>query len=83
MNIERVTLGVVGDCDVGKTCLVTSYTSNYVCREYRPTVLDMHWTILRVDDVIVDLRVWDNSGSVSILYSPVMSFHIKVFIGFV
>ena len=63
-NVQRVTLGVVGDSCVGKTLLCLSYTANYVLKDYMPTVLDHHWTLLKHDDFIVDLQIWDHSGSV-------------------
>ncbi|WAR04773.1 RAC2-like protein [Mya arenaria] len=64
MEVERVTLGVVGDAGVGKTTLVVSFTANYVCQEYRPTALDAFSTIVRLNDaLVVDLRIWDNAGS--------------------
>lgn len=63
--MESVTVGVVGDSFVGKTVLCTSFTENYVYKEYKPTVLNSFWTNLIVDGHVIDLRVWDNSGSVS------------------
>ncbi|KAH3701167.1 ras-related C3 botulinum toxin substrate 1-like [Dreissena polymorpha] len=62
-QVKKVTVGVVGDSGVGKTLLCLSFTSNYKLTDYRPTVLDHHLTSLKHDDLIVDLHVWDNSGS--------------------
>lgn len=61
--MERVTLGIVGDPYVGKTLLCVSYTANYVYKDYKPTVLNCHWTNVVVDGHVIDLRIWDNSGS--------------------
>ncbi|XP_053408261.1 cdc42 homolog [Mercenaria mercenaria] len=61
--MERVTLGVVGDPFVGKTLLCVSYTANYVYKDYKPTVLNHHWTNVVVKDHVVDLTIWDTSGS--------------------
>ena len=66
--MDSVTIGVVGDEFVGKTLLCTSYTENYVYKEYNPTVLNCHWTNVIVDGHVIDLRIWDNSGSVSMTY---------------
>lgn len=61
--MERVTLGIVGDPFVGKTLLCVSYTANYVYKEYKPTVLNHHWTNVIVDSHVIDLMIWDTSGS--------------------
>ena len=65
LKLEAVTLGVVGDPFVGKTLLCVSYTANYVYKDYRPTVLNHHWTNLIVNDHVIDLTLWDTPGSVS------------------
>ncbi|XP_052254812.1 cell division control protein 42 homolog isoform X2 [Dreissena polymorpha] len=62
-TVKQVTVGVVGDSGVGKTLLCMSYTANHVLKDYKPTVLNHHWTLLKHDDLIVDLQIWDNSGS--------------------
>ncbi|XP_052254814.1 ras-related protein ced-10-like isoform X4 [Dreissena polymorpha] len=62
-TVKQVTVGVVGDSGVGKTLLCLSYTANHVLKDYKPTVLNHHWTLLKHDDLIVDLQIWDNSGS--------------------
>lgn len=61
--MERVTLGVVGDPFVGKTMLCVSYTANYVFKEHKPTILNCYWTNLMVDKRVIDLQLWDPSGS--------------------
>lgn len=87
--MERVTLGIVGDPFVGKTLLCVSYTANYVYKDYKPTVLNHHWTNVIVDSHVVDLIIWDLPGSVSVIYSynlyihnylkNVLKFYIRVF----
>ncbi|KAL4229315.1 hypothetical protein ACF0H5_012357 [Mactra antiquata] len=62
-RMERVTLGIVGDPYVGKTMLSVSYTSNYVFKEYKPTVLNCYSTTLEQEGHVIDLLIWDNSGS--------------------
>lgn len=61
--MESVILSTIGDSTVGKTLLVVSYTGNYVYPEYKPTVLNYFNTYVKVDGTVVDLTVWDNSGS--------------------
>eukprot|EP00048_Salpingoeca_helianthica_P000611 m.42798 g.42798 ORF g.42798 m.42798 type:complete len:189 (+) comp10700_c0_seq2:391-957(+) len=53
---------VVGDGNVGKTCLMITFCTGQFPTDTIPTVYDNYATALTVDGKAVDLGLWDTSG---------------------
>ncbi|KAJ7203678.1 P-loop containing nucleoside triphosphate hydrolase protein [Mycena haematopus] len=54
---------LVGDGDVGKTCLLTAYTENTFPTGYIPRQYGGHGMRVKVGDVDYTLQVFDNAGA--------------------
>lgn len=52
----------VGDCAVGKTCMLVSYISDTFPTEYVPTVFDNHTVDVVRNGASVKLHLWDSAG---------------------
>ena len=59
---ENVKLVVVGDGNIGKTCMLMCYTADEFPEDYVPTVFDNYVMDLVVNDREINLGLWDTAG---------------------
>ncbi|KAJ3081092.1 hypothetical protein HK102_002588 [Quaeritorhiza haematococci] len=60
---RQLKLVVVGDLNVGKTCLLSVFAEGVFLSEYVPTIFENRVTDLEVDGVQIELALWDTAGS--------------------
>jgi Ras-related C3 botulinum toxin substrate 1 len=61
-GVKHIKLVIVGDGAVGKTCLLSVYSSNSFPIEYVPTILDNSSENIMVDGRIINLSLWDTAA---------------------
>ena len=60
--MEEMKLVVVGDGEVGKTCILAAYVQNTFIEEHVPTIFDNTLKEVTVDGITVKLTLWDTEG---------------------
>lgn len=60
---QKINCCIIGDLEVGKTCIVESYTLGSYPRKYKNTILDVYSALVNVGNDSITLRLFDLSGS--------------------
>ncbi|CAG2205800.1 RAC2 [Mytilus edulis] len=60
--MQHIKCVVVGDGNVGKTCLLMCFSTNTFNEDYVPTIFDNYKTTIIVNDTYVELGLWDTAG---------------------
>eukprot|EP00121_Abeoforma_whisleri_P003543 Awhi_evm1s3181 len=68
-------LVMLGNKQVGKTSLVTQYISNKFDSSYSPTIEDIHWKTVRIEDEAQTIEIVDLSGNQAYTFLSIP--HIK------
>lgn len=66
-NIDlQIKVLVIGDVEVGKTSIFQRFTLNEFYESYSPTnCYEFFFIVAKVNDKVMKLQIWDNSGNVS------------------
>ena len=62
MEAEAVKCLCVGDSEVGKTCMLITYTTDDFPREFQPKVFEISQANVMIDGKKVSLTLWDTNG---------------------
>uniref|UniRef100_A0A914DMF1 Uncharacterized protein n=1 Tax=Acrobeloides nanus TaxID=290746 RepID=A0A914DMF1_9BILA len=63
MSSERqIKCVLIGDGTVGKSCMVTTFTTGSFPQEWVPSVFENYSAQMTVDNQAVNLSLWDSSG---------------------
>lgn len=73
----HITCVVIGDCGVGKSSLVVSYTTNDFPTQYVPTAFDNYSVDISVGTRLVHFDICDTGGKVNIVYLDQKSTAVK------